>query len=303
MSSGTSSSGYSLDKIPVQQPPAGQTSNFVNPPSLGPEVITVDAVFTSIMLVIVMLRTFVRWKWVQVWELSDYWIGGTHGYGYFRYTSHFEAGLSRNTDLSFFFFCSGIKEAGYGRHMWDVPVSWVLNNRNVRLMSSNGIIFPITIFFAKASILLLYLRIFGVNRWLRTTIYIGITLLAIFYTAMACAGIVGVVQCVGLAAASIQFCSDIGGPIQLAQSAFNVITDVWILILPMPLVLKLQMPRARKIGLLAVFAVGSVACGASMTRLIEFAIRYHSKDNFWDHAIDSEVSFFTAKTTRILGIV
>lgn len=60
-----------LDKIPVQQPPDGQTSNLVNPPSLGPDLIVVDAVFTSIMLVVVLLRAVVRWKWVRVWELSD----------------------------------------------------------------------------------------------------------------------------------------------------------------------------------------------------------------------------------------
>lgn len=27
-------------------------------------------------------------------------------------------------------FLLAVKEAGYGRHMWDVPVSWVLNDKN-----------------------------------------------------------------------------------------------------------------------------------------------------------------------------
>ena len=125
-------------------------------------------------------------------------------------------------------------------------------------MSSTGIIFPITIFFAKTSILLLYLRIFSISKWLRTSIYIGLTVMALFYTAMVCTGIVAVIKCVGITAGSVQFCDDIGGSIQVVQSAFNVTTDFWILILPMPFVVKLQLPRARKIGLFAVFAAGSV---------------------------------------------
>lgn len=125
-------------------------------------------------------------------------------------------------------------------------------------MSSNGIIFPFSIFFAKASILLLYRRIFSVSKWLRTSVYIGLPFMALFYTAMICTGIASVVQCVGIAAGSLQFCDDIGGPVQLVHSAFNVATDFWILALPMPLVLKLQLPRARKVGLFAVFSAGLV---------------------------------------------
>ena len=125
-------------------------------------------------------------------------------------------------------------------------------------MSSNGIIFPVSIFFAKASILLLYLRIFSVSEWLRTSVHIRLPFMALFYTAMLCAGIAAVVKCVSIAAGSLQFCDDIGGPGQLVHSAFNVVTDFWILVLPMPLILKLQLPRARKIGLVAVFSAGLV---------------------------------------------
>lgn len=82
--------------------------------------------------------------------------------------------------------------------------------------------------------------------------------MALFYTAMVCVGIAAVKECVGVAASSLQLCDDIGGPVQLVQSSFNVVTDFWILLLPLPLVLKLQLPRARKFGLFAVFAAGSV---------------------------------------------
>lgn len=51
-------------------------------------------------------------------------------------------------------------------------------------------------------------------------------------------------------------CIDKAG-IYLATAAANVATDMLILTLPIPMVLRLQMPRAQKIALMIVFAVGS----------------------------------------------
>lgn len=45
--------------------------------------------------------------------------------------------------------------------------------------------------------------------------------------------------------------------IYLGNAAINAITDIMILLLPIPMVLKLQMPRVQKIGLIGMFAFGS----------------------------------------------
>lgn len=60
-----------LDMVPVEQPPAGQTSNFADPSSLRPELIAVTAILTALMLLIVCLRVFVRLKWTKCWDMSD----------------------------------------------------------------------------------------------------------------------------------------------------------------------------------------------------------------------------------------
>lgn len=123
-------------------------------------------------------------------------------------------------------------------------------------MSAAGIVFPVTIFFAKVSILLLYLRIFSISKPLRISVHIGTLFMALFYTAMVGVSISTVIRCVGLAAQTLQFCNTASGPVQLLNSVFNVVTDFWILILPMPHIIKLQLPISRKIGLAAVFAAG-----------------------------------------------
>ena len=51
-------------------------------------------------------------------------------------------------------------------------------------------------------------------------------------------------------------CIDKAG-IYLATAAANVITDVLILALPIPMILRLHMPKAQKIAVCLVFAVGS----------------------------------------------
>ena len=111
-------------------------------------------------------------------------------------------------------------------------------------------------FSAKVSILLLYLRIFSISTPLRISIHIGILIMALFCAASVGIGIGSVVKCVGIAAKTLHYCHNVTGPIQLFNSAFNVVTDIWILILPMPLIWNLQLPHRRKIGFAAVFSAG-----------------------------------------------
>ncbi|KAL9604094.1 MAG: hypothetical protein Q9219_000682 [cf. Caloplaca sp. 3 TL-2023] len=53
----------------------------------------------------------------------------------------------------------------------------------------------------------------------------------------------------------------------MAQGAINIATDFYILLLPIPGVLQLQLPLKRKIGICAIFMTGSLACLASVMGL------------------------------------
>ena len=52
------------------------------------------------------------------------------------------------------------------------------------------------------------------------------------------------------------------------SGALNAFSDFSILILPIPVIWRLQMPWAKKSRVIAVFAVGLLACIASIVRLI-----------------------------------
>jgi hypothetical protein len=104
--------------------------------------------------------------------------------------------------------------------------------------------------------MLLYLRVFSVSKTLKIVVYIGIVVMSLFYTAMIGIAIGSLVKCNGINALTVQFCRNYSGPIIMLNAVFNVITDFYVLLLPIPLILKLHLNLKRKIGVLAVFSGG-----------------------------------------------
>jgi hypothetical protein len=47
-------------------------------------------------------------------------------------------------------------------------------------------------------------------------------------------------------------------PLYMATAVLNMATDLLLLVLPVPMVVGLQMPRAQKLGLMCIFGVGSL---------------------------------------------
>ena len=117
-----------------------------------------------------------------------------------------------------------------------------------------GILIP----FEKTSILLLYLRLFRVHRWFRYTSY---GLIAYIWAWGISESIVAVVQCMPV---EFQWNKSIEGTCidQLAYfrwvSVPNVIHDVVMLIVPVPIVWNLQIGLRQKFALSTIFAIGSL---------------------------------------------
>lgn len=110
----------------------------------------------------------------------------------------------------------------------------------------------------KISILALYLRIFT-NSTVRITCYITITVLVANWIAFLFAS---TFQCSSIA---YQWNKTIPGgkcfnvaALYKASSAPNIVTDILIMVLPIPTIWQLQASRIRKVGLMFVFFIGSV---------------------------------------------
>ena len=111
---------------------------------------------------------------------------------------------------------------------------------------------------AKLSLLLLYLRIFRPNVRLRCGIYLVMAFLTLSYTSFFIAYAVLSIPKPGQSGlasiTSTETAMDI--PLAITQGSINVFSDFLVLSLPIPVLWKLQQPRGKKIGILAIFMTG-----------------------------------------------
>lgn len=115
-----------------------------------------------------------------------------------------------------------------------------------------------TIFFAKLSLLLLYLRLFSLNRIIKYAIYFGIMANLVFYATNA---VIFGVLCLprhGQTWLELTLTAKCWRTILLdyVQGIFGVVSDFYIFIIPIPPVIKLKLPLRKKVGVLAIFATG-----------------------------------------------
>jgi hypothetical protein len=65
-------------------------------------------------------------------------------------------------------------------------------------------------------------------------------------------------------------------PVFMATAVLNMITDVLLLILPIPMVVKLHMPRAQKTALICAFSIGSALVSSKLwSRSEELTMNQH----------------------------
>lgn len=115
-----------------------------------------------------------------------------------------------------------------------------------------------SIFFAKASLLLLYYRVFAPNKLMRFLIISGIAFAFVVYIlvmiplmAYYCAPPIGHewdLMVLKSCRRTLVF--------GVVQAVTNLILDLYILALPIPVVLRLQLPTRKKVGILAIFMTG-----------------------------------------------
>ncbi|KAL4923647.1 NAD(P)-binding protein [Aspergillus undulatus] len=272
---------------PAATPPPGVVPNFEDPPSRKTTIIVLLAVFVPLMLAVVAARVYVRTRITKIWGAED--IPIQLG----RLTSQ----CGSITHMALY---TQTLPMGLGRHMWDVRAIDLIDPSSNRKLSAGGISFPWTLCFAKISILLLYKRIFPLRREVIAS-WIGIVADAVMYAFCISIAIGSIVKCAELGDGNDSYCRFNSGPMVIIVSVVNVTTDFYVLILPIPRLAKLQVSQRRKIGLLLVFASGLGACAASLARLVNFSIHYHSTDTFWIQGRNAEFSIVEMNVAIIVA--
>ena len=122
-------------------------------------------------------------------------------------------------------------------------------------MVALSVCYPIVIFFVKLTISLLYLRLFGLQKAFRYSVYGGIIFCFLFYTAYMGTQIGAVVRCDNTESTRYWLCRN-NQILTLVSGVVNVATDLYLLILPIQPLMLLKLRGRRKLGLLLVFMAG-----------------------------------------------
>ncbi|KAL2045118.1 hypothetical protein ABVK25_012223 [Lepraria finkii] len=259
--------GVNPATVPAAPPPPGVVPNLVDPENLEAVTIAFSVLMIVFTLTAVALRLYSTVRVTRSTGLEDYFC--------------IIALILLYIYVGFVFSLNK-----YSRHIWDIPLIWVdvayFKGRFVRDM-----FFGPATFFAKSSILLLYLRLFAPKKWLKYTIWSTIAFMFALYfcyiavNAGLCAPKPGQTW---LFSGVLQKCEK-QETYAIIQGAVNVAVDLLILILPIPVVLKLRMQRGRKIGILAVFGTGAIALVCSIISLVYRIKLNGNQDSFWLGAV------------------
>ncbi|OKL60390.1 hypothetical protein UA08_04240 [Talaromyces atroroseus] len=259
-----------LLNYPSQPPPAGVTPNFVNPSSIAYQVYVTAGVCISLMVVFSLLRliskTYFPQKPTNVGEES-------------------------------------VTGGSFGRHAWDVLLGAFTKPQLVLslLVEITG---PLAICAVKVSVLILYLRIFSVLRWMRIVSIGSIIVITAWHLSMSIAFAAMCAPSPSAGASQLDFLSAYVSStcthtrvLVVFQGASNVAIDLFLLVLPLPAIWSGQMPLRRKLATSAMFSIGLSACASSIIGLV-YRVRFYriGSDNtylvvpLWATAIAEEAA-------------
>lgn len=117
-------------------------------------------------------------------------------------------------------------------------------------------------FFIKLSLFLLYLRLFKPNRYTRWLVYGGIIACGLFYSASIVGNCVLAMPTPGQPNDNMAWFLRVSKTkyklwaIPIAQGVFGLLSDVYLLVIPLQMIFQLHFSLGRKIGVSSVFLIG-----------------------------------------------
>ncbi|KAI0842312.1 hypothetical protein F5Y06DRAFT_257278 [Hypoxylon sp. FL0890] len=259
--------GVDLTKIPLLPNPDGSPPNFDNPPSLRVTTYAVTIILMTATFILVSLRFRMNIKIYHKFALDDYlcilaWI------------------------LATVYNIIVLTATPTARHIWDVPLS-AIDASWVKRSAVLGTIYGPAMWFAKTAILTMYLRLFSVVKWMRWCCYFGIGFLFCAYWSLVPVSVIynfphgdehwDLAMELDSRPAQVPF---------VVIGLLSVISDLFILVLPFPILLKLQASWKRRLGLCLIFITAIIGIVSSCFVFYLRVVLWQNKtlDSTWNVA-------------------
>ncbi|KAI0434888.1 hypothetical protein F5Y09DRAFT_295119 [Xylaria sp. FL1042] len=247
---------YDLDHTPVRPPPPGQHSDFEHPVSRSYQLIILISVLSALVVAVILMRLYARLRVTKSFGTDDiFCIAGT-----VLVLSY--SGLI----LRLLYYPGG---GILGIHLWDVTLRRFIEWEKLSL--ADGILAQFTNASIKVGFLVFYLRLFGLVNHVRWMIWFGMTVIVGFAVIFFIIDLAACVPRAGETFASpsvSERCNNISVNLVTAGAYIRVVTDFYILFIPLHQLPSLKLSKSRRIGVTLIFLTGLLAAGAGLTNLI-----------------------------------
>ncbi|RAL04833.1 uncharacterized protein BO80DRAFT_209742 [Aspergillus ibericus CBS 121593] len=178
----------------------------------------------------------------------------------------------------------GYNYAGYGVHMWNLTVP-VLELYAKTILAGTIIYLP-ALATAKFALLMLYYRLMSMLRVWRRIIYVVAFIIAGYSLAITLSLIFA---CNPIAknwdvTITHGHCIDRTG-FYLATAITNTVSDIILVLIPIPVVFRLRLPLVQKLGISCMFGIGCLTIITSILRLVTLMPLVTSKDQSYKIAV------------------
>ncbi|KAL6704306.1 hypothetical protein ACN47E_008370 [Coniothyrium glycines] len=228
----------------------------------GRHAVVVSSVFTALAFIVVALRLYTRFFLVRS--------PGTEDYGIIL-AMLCSVGLT---------ICIGFQtQYGLGQHIHDLE--GVSMQKTLKAFWGSLIVYYLSLGMTKGSMLLQYRRVFTTKRfWIGNYAVMAVVVAYTFWTVFS-----SIFACVPIRAFWTREPARCLNQFAMwfTNAAINILTDFAIIILPMPVIRKLNLDRRQKTALIAIFAVGGVVCVVSILRLQSLVSISNSSDPTYDN--------------------
>ncbi|RYP69772.1 hypothetical protein DL771_005881 [Monosporascus sp. 5C6A] len=250
-----------MSDIYVGDPPPGQVRSLTDPPTRQSEMLAVGIATTCVAAVAVCLRFYTRLRIVrESITIDDYFVL-----------------ISLVLTVTKVVLNNKQSEHGLGYHKWDILLDTfniqyavvrniplgavrarlcIVTDNPFQYAIAGTCVYALSVGFAKVSILLFYLRL-SPQRWFHIVVYTLIGAVSCYSTVYL---LLNIFPCRPIAAAwdrniEKKTCLD-AWKAYWALSIFNILMDVATLMLPIPVIAPLNMPKKQKISVCLLFATG-----------------------------------------------
>ncbi|PWY90016.1 hypothetical protein BO70DRAFT_415451 [Aspergillus heteromorphus CBS 117.55] len=224
-------------------PPAGVTPDFTDPSrylQTANRVVVIVGVTASAICLLV--RTYTRVVIMRKWMLDD----------------------------------DGYTDAGLGIHEWDLTAAEY--NKSLRILLAGAITYIPALGLSKIALIILYYRLSDMQRRWKTTLWTISSLVVLYILVLDWLLIFGCKPIHKAWNTTVEGTCISRAGVFMAGASASIVTDIVLLVIPLPIIARLKMKSRKRFGLALMFGLGGLSLITSVLRLVAIVPMLTSED-------------------------